>query len=70
MEIKKAQNYISERNNAKISFCTSENNNYKISDILSDVEKVIKNLLFCYYFLIEFLDFDSRITTRNNYRFN
>ena len=34
-------NYISEENNAKISFCSSENNNFKSSNILSDIEKVI-----------------------------
>jgi sugar phosphate isomerase/epimerase len=31
-----------EDNNAKISFCTSENLNYKSSNILSDIEKVIQ----------------------------
>ena len=29
-----------EENNAKIVFCTSENKNFKISNILSDEEKV------------------------------
>ena len=42
METDEIKNYISEDNNAKISFCTSENLNYKSSNILSDIEKVIK----------------------------
>ena len=40
MEKKSFYNYISEENNAKISFCTSENKNYKCSNILSNIEKV------------------------------
>ena len=41
MENEEIKNYISEENNAKIVFCTSENKNFKISNILSDEEKVI-----------------------------
>ena len=41
MENEEIINYISEENNAKINFCTSENNNFKISYILSNIEKVI-----------------------------
>lgn len=33
-------NYISSENNAKISFFTSENVNYKCVNILSNIEKV------------------------------
>ena len=40
MEKKSIFNYISEENNAKISSCTSENENYKCSNILSNIEKV------------------------------
>ena len=50
MSKEKIKNFISEENNAKISFCTSENNSYVSSNILSDIEKVIKTLLFIYYF--------------------
>ena len=50
MSKEKIKNFISEENNEKISFCTSENNNYVSSNILSDIEKVIKTLLFIYYF--------------------
>lgn len=41
MKSNEIKNYISEENNAKIVFCTSENNSYKSSNILSDIEKVI-----------------------------
>ena len=41
MENDEIKNYILEENNAKIIFCTSENNNFKIANILSDIEKVI-----------------------------
>ena len=41
MESNGIKNYISEENNAKISFCSSENNNFKSANILSDIEKVI-----------------------------
>ena len=40
MEAKTFFNYISEENNAKISFCTSEYGAYKCSNILSSNEKV------------------------------
>ena len=40
MEAKNFFNYISEENNAKISFCTSEYGDYKCSNILSSNEKV------------------------------
>ena len=40
MEAKTFFNYISEENNAKISFCTSEYGAYKCSNILSSKEKV------------------------------
>ena len=40
MEDKNFFNYISKENNAKISFCTSENGAYKCSNILSSIEKV------------------------------
>ena len=40
METKTFFNYISEENNAKISFCTSEYGAYKCSNILSSTEKV------------------------------
>ena len=50
MSKEKIKNFISEENNAKISYCTSENNGYVSSNILSDIEKVIKTLLFIYYF--------------------
>jgi hypothetical protein len=33
-------NYISEENNAKISFCSSEHEKYKSSNLLSSIEKV------------------------------
>ena len=51
MSSKRIKNYISLDNNAKIIFCTSENNSYISSNILSDEEKVIKELFFIYYFL-------------------
>ena len=35
-------NYISEENNAKISFCSSENEKYVSSNLLSNIEKVRK----------------------------
>ena len=41
MDDEEIKNYISDDNNAKINFCTSENNNFKISNILSNIEKVI-----------------------------
>ena len=40
MEKKSIFNYISEENNAKISFCTSVNENYESSNILSSIENV------------------------------
>ena len=68
MSSKKIQNYISLDNNAKIIFCTSENNSFLSSNILTDEEKVIKKINYSYIiFLIEFLDFDAWVTTRNNY---
>ena len=45
MSKEKIKNFISEENYAKISFCTSENNSYVSSNILSDIEKVIKNFI-------------------------
>ena len=50
MSKEKIKNFISKENNEKISFFTSENNSYVSSNILSDIEKVIKTLLFIYYF--------------------
>ena len=40
MEKSEIFNYISSENNAKISFFTSENVNYKCVNILSNIEKV------------------------------
>ena len=45
MEAKNIFNFISEENNAKIFYCTNENEKYKSSNILSNVEKVRKNKL-------------------------
>ena len=45
METDEIKNYISEDNNAKIIFCTSENNSYISSNILTDEEKVIKKII-------------------------
>ena len=45
MSSKKIKNYISLDNNAKVIFCTSENNSFISSNILTDEEKVIKKLI-------------------------
>ena len=40
MEEKEIFNYISEENNAKINYYTSENENYICNNILSNIDKV------------------------------
>ena len=49
MEKKSIFNYISEENNTKISFCTSENENYECPNILSNIEKVRINKFKLYH---------------------
>ena len=70
MEAKTFFNYISEENNAKISFCTSEYGVYKCSNILSTNEKVSiyhnhQNILL----KIEIMGFPLGFTSRNNHRY-
>ena len=59
-------NYISESNNAKIAYFTSQTDNSPASNILNNKIKVRKSLKFI---IIEYLAFFFKCSSRNNYRY-